>query len=134
MSDKGTVSPDRIQVIVNGKDRGSDLDILSYDHEWEYAVFGEHGIPEDLRYGSWNPLVKCFGLPSSSPRITYNYYRPLGVQTHLDWAQRGSTPLPCAKHTVFRGCRAFSRGKLQVSGYRLCGLRCITTVRGDRPI
>ena len=23
------------------------------------------------------------------------------------------------------------RGKLQVKGYRLCGLRCITTVKGD---
>ncbi len=74
MSDKGKVSPDRIQVIVNGKDRGSDLGILNYDHEWEYAVFGEHGIPDDLRYSSLNPLVKCFGLLLMSPRITsYSY-------------------------------------------------------------
>ncbi|CAK0779986.1 hypothetical protein CVIRNUC_004906 [Coccomyxa viridis] len=70
MSEKSQVGPQQIEVVVNGKQRGNDLSILSYDHEWEYAVFGEDGIPEDLR------------------------------------------------------------GKLRVAGYRFCGLRCITTVRG----
>lgn len=52
MSEKSQVRPQQIEVVVNGKQRGNDLSILSYDHEWEYAVFGEDGIPEDLRYCS----------------------------------------------------------------------------------
>lgn len=49
------VDKDRIEVVVNGRDRGNDLSILSYDHEWEYAVFGGDGIPESLRY-AYEPL------------------------------------------------------------------------------
>ena len=44
------VDKDRIEVVVNGRYRGNDLGILSYNHEWEYAVFGEDGTPEILRY------------------------------------------------------------------------------------
>ena len=49
MSEKGKDIREKIEVVVNGKQRGNDLNILSYDHEWEYAVFGDNGIPEDLR-------------------------------------------------------------------------------------
>ena len=49
MSEKGKDLREKIEVVVNGKQRGNDLEILSYDHEWEYAVFGDSGIPENLR-------------------------------------------------------------------------------------
>ena len=49
MSEKGNDIREKIEVVVNGRQRGNDLNILSYDHEWEYAVFGDNGIPKDLR-------------------------------------------------------------------------------------
>jgi hypothetical protein len=52
MAPESNSKVDRIEVLVNGEDRGTDLSILGYDHEWEYAVFGEDGIPESVRYAS----------------------------------------------------------------------------------
>ena len=34
MSEKGKDLREKIEVVVNGKQRGNDLEILSYDHEW----------------------------------------------------------------------------------------------------
>ena len=49
MSAKGKSEGPPFEIIVNGRERGSDLSTLSFDHEWEHAVFGETGIPENLR-------------------------------------------------------------------------------------
>ena len=72
MSEKAKDIRDKIEVVVNGKQRGNDLNILSYDHEWEYAVFGDNGIPENLRCVHGSPTQT---RSACSVCLTMSYYR-----------------------------------------------------------